>query len=129
MGGRASEKAVTERGSVGKQIFAQVEQLTANGMNKLAAFKQISESTGRAVGTVAANYYRLARQKGAPLRARRGEPGRPPGRPPGRATKGSSRIAVALQALVSAVQEQDEELARLRRENARFAEIRRLLSA
>ena len=127
MGGRMSKKVVSKHGSIGKQIFEQVEQLTANGMKKLPAFKQISESTGRAVGTVAANYYRIARKKGAPLRARRRGPGRPPGRLPGTA-KASSRIAAALEALVSAMKAQEEELTRLRRENARFAQVRRLLS-
>ena len=68
MGGRIGTKA-TQYGTIGKQIYAQVEQLTAQGgMTRLAAFKQIAEASGRQPGTVAANYYRIARQKGAPLR-------------------------------------------------------------
>ena len=125
MGGRMAEKVLTERGSVGKQIFAKVEQLTATGMNKLAAFKRISEASGRAVGTVAANYYRLARQKGTPLRARRR--GRPPGRPPG--SGGTARIGAAIKVIQDLLRQQAETIDRLQRENARFAEIRRLLAS
>ena len=120
-----AEKVLTERGSVGKQIFAQVEQLTATGMNKLAAFKRISEASGRAVGTVAANYYRLARQKGTPLRARRR--GRPPGLPPG--SGGPARIGAAIKVIQDLLRQQAETIDRLQRENARFAEIRRLLAS
>jgi hypothetical protein len=120
-----AEKVLTERGSVGKQIFAKVEQLTATGMNKLAAFKRISEASGRAVGTVAANYYRLARQKGTPLRARRR--GRPPGRPPG--SGGTARIGAAIKVIQDLLRQQAETIDRLQRENARFAEIRRLLAS
>ena len=124
MGGRMTEKVVRERGSVGKQIFAQVEQLTATGMNKLAAFKRISEASGRAVGTVAANYYRLARQKGTPLRARRrGRLGRPPG------SGGASKIGASIKVIQDLLRHQAETIDRLQRENARFAEIRRLLAS
>jgi hypothetical protein len=121
MGGRIGTR-VAPRGTIGKQIFAQVEQLTAGGaMNRLAAFKQISEASGRHPGTVAANYYRIARQKGAPLRARR------PGRPAGTVRNELSRINTALQLVAAALRAQEEELARLRSERAAFMRIRRLL--
>ena len=123
MGGRMGDKNVTQRGAIGQQIFAQVEQLTADGaMKRLAAFKQIAAATGRAEGTVAANYYRIARQKGTPLQKRRR------GRPPGSgAAMSASRAAAALQVIAAAFRAQEQELARLRSDLAAFEKVRRLL--
>jgi hypothetical protein len=92
-------------------------------MNRLAAFKQIAESSGRAVGTVAANYYRIARQTGAPLRARRR------GQPAGTVRNELSRINTALQLVGAALRAPEEELTRLRSERAAFEKVRRLLKA
>ena len=59
------------RGSVGNEIFDQVEKLMADeGLSRTHAFQRLSEKTGRRAGTVAANYYRVARQRGAPLQPR-----------------------------------------------------------
>lgn len=124
MGGRMGDKVVTEYGTIGQQIFKQVEQLTVQGaMNRLAAFKQIAAASGRAPGTVAANYYRVARQKGAPLRTRR------PGRPPGASGNVLSRVTAALQVVATALRAQEEELAKLRGQGAAFEKVRRLLKA
>jgi hypothetical protein len=62
----------TRDGSVGRDTFEQVEALLKQGMNKSDAFKQIAEATGKNSGTVAANYYRVARASGAvkPRKAR-----------------------------------------------------------
>jgi hypothetical protein len=58
-------------GEVGEQIFEQVEKLVAGGMNRTEAFAKISADTGRRAGTVAANYYRVARKRaGGSLRPR-----------------------------------------------------------
>lgn len=124
MGGRMGEKRVAQHGAIGQQIFEQVEQLTAGGaMKRNAAFKQIAEASGRQLGTVSANFYRIARQKGAPLRKRR------VGRPPGSATAvNGSRVAAALQLVASALRAQEEELAKLRGEVAAFAKVRQLLN-
>jgi uncharacterized lipoprotein YmbA len=117
MGGRIGTK-VTQRSTIGTQIFAQVEQLTAGGaMNRLAAFKQISEASGRQPGTVAANYYRIARQKGIPLRSRRWRS----------AASGASRISDVVRVVQQVLQQQAEEIQRLRKETAWFAQVRRLL--
>ncbi len=79
-------------------------------------------SSGRQLGTVAANYYRIARQKGAPLRRRRR------GRPPGSGkSMSASRVIAALQVLGSAFRAQEEELVRLRSDVASFEKVRRLL--
>ena len=50
-------------GEIGEQIFDQVEKLVAGGMNRTEAFAKISADTGRRAGTVAANYYRVARKR------------------------------------------------------------------
>jgi hypothetical protein len=60
-------------GVIGEQIFSQVEKLEKGGMSRTDAFKQISADSGRREGTVAANYYRVARKRaGGSLRPRRG---------------------------------------------------------
>ncbi|HYX84242.1 MAG TPA: hypothetical protein VE777_04665 [Gaiellales bacterium] len=60
-------------GVIGEQIFQQVEQLVKGGLSRTDAFKQISSESGRREGTVAANYYRVARKRaGGSLRPRRG---------------------------------------------------------
>jgi hypothetical protein len=59
-------------GVIGEQIFEQVEKLVKGGMSRTDAFKKISADSGRREGTVAANYYRVARKRaGGPLRPRR----------------------------------------------------------
>jgi hypothetical protein len=59
-------------GVIGEQIFQQVEKLVKGGMTRTDAFKQISSESGRREGTVAANYYRVARKRaGGSLRPRR----------------------------------------------------------
>jgi hypothetical protein len=66
-------------GEIGEQIYDQVEKLVAGGMNRTEAFAKISADSGRRAGTVAANYYRVARKRaGGSLRprAKRGRPAR-----------------------------------------------------
>jgi len=59
-------------GVIGEQIFQQVEKLEKGGMSRTDAFKKISADSGRREGTVAANYYRVARKRaGGSLRPRR----------------------------------------------------------
>ena len=124
MGGRQSRRTVA-RGAIGEQIFAEVEQLTADAkMNRLAAFNDIAKRTGRAAGTVAANYYRVARKRGAPLRARRG---RGPGHASGKG--GIEAVAAAIRRLESLLQAQAQQLAALRKDSKRFEKLRRLLNA
>jgi len=120
----------TERGGIGNQIFDEVERLVASGMNKSQAFSDISARTGRESGTVAANYYRVARQRGAELRPRRRR-----GDGPARRGRGGSggdvqaalaKASAALDELSRAVRQQEHEIARLRAESQGYAEIRRL---
>ena len=59
-------------GVIGEQIYDQVEKLVADGMNRTQAFAEISKQSGRQAGTVAANYYRVARKRaGGSLRKRK----------------------------------------------------------
>src|SRR5262247_640579 len=98
----ARKPRAKKRGGIGQEIFDQVEKMVGEmKIPRLQAFKKLSEKTGRRVGTVAANYYRLARQKGVPLRRKAG---RRRGRPAAAAsggglTGGSASIRRALSAL------------------------------
>jgi hypothetical protein len=78
-------------GEIGEQIFEQVEALVAGGMNRTEAFAKISADSGRRAGTVAANYYRVARKRaGGSLRPRSRRKARG-GRTPAKATTASRR--------------------------------------
>ena len=125
-------KRKKKRGNIGTEIFEQVEKLVADQkIPRLTAFKQLSQKTGRRVGTVAANYYRVARKSGAKLRRRKtGRVGRPAaaGRVGVRGRRSAStRVGQLLQDLITLVRNQEAELERLLRENKRLGEIRRLL--
>jgi hypothetical protein len=52
-------------GEIGEQIFVQVEKLVSEeALKRHEAFQRISQESGRRAGTVAANYYRVARTRG-----------------------------------------------------------------
>lgn len=114
----------SSRGSIGNQIFDEVESLVAGGMNKSQAFADISKRTGREAGTVAANYYRVARQRGAELRPRRRRGAA--GARGGDVQAALAKATAALDELSRAVRQQEQELARLRADSQSFAELRRL---
>ena len=66
------EAPASGRGHIGAEIYDQVEQMLANEkITRTEAFNRLSEQTGRRPGTVAANYYRIARQRGVKLQKRR----------------------------------------------------------
>lgn len=121
------------RGGIAEGIFAEVEQMTAGGaMSKSDAFEAISARTGRRAGTVAANYYRIARKRGAALepRVRRG-PGRPGGpgaRATGDADQVIARLEEALKDLARLVRAQEAELARLREQAEQFDQLKALVA-
>jgi hypothetical protein len=122
MGGRHSRRI---RGGIGEQIFAEVEQLTADGKTKrMEAFKQIASKTGGQPGTVAANYYRIARKRGGPLRARRGT-----GRGITKSKGALEAVVAAIRKLESVLEAQEQEKAALQKDNRRFEKLRRLLRA
>ena len=130
----ARKPRAKKRGGIGQEIFDQVEKMVGEmKIPRLQAFKRLSEKTGRRVGTVAANYYRLARQKGVPLRRRKA--GRRRGRGPAAAAGGAStggsvslrRALSALQEIGNVLRKQEAELARMRSQQDSISAIRRLV--
>ncbi len=123
----AAKKTRAARGSVGSEIFTQVEKLVATEkIGRTEAFRRLAKASGRQAGTVAANYYRVARQRGAKLapRRRRGAGGRTGGS----AQAAMQRVTAALNEVAALVRNLEEEIATLRRENQRMAEIRKLVA-
>jgi hypothetical protein len=116
-------------GVIGEQIFEQVEKLEKGGMSRTDAFKKISADSGRREGTVAANYYRVARKRaGGSLRPRR-RAGRRASTPTPRtrrrapaASSGSGDIDALTRALVQNVQDLAAAM------NAQAAEVKDLRS-
>jgi hypothetical protein len=125
----------TRDGSIGRNTFERVEELLKQGKNKTEAFKVVAADTGKTVGTVSANYYRVARTSGAakprkrraqavPARTRRGRQAAAPSHRrrvsarSGNGAKGVGQIIAQLvatvQALTEAVKEQDAEVRELR---------------
>ena len=132
---KADQPKRTRDGSVGRDTFQQVEALLKRGMNKTEAFKQVADTTGKNSGTVAANYYRVARAKGAvkprkplvkasPTTAKRGRQKtaqsvrRPSNSRSGNNAQGVDQIVGQLvanvQAMTEAVKAQDAEVRELR---------------
>ena len=126
----------TTRGNIGNEIFEQVEKIVADeGLTRTQAFQKLSEQTGRRAGTVAANYYRVARQRGAPLQPRRRRAGaRGPAR--GRRRRAAStgadaalaRATEAIRELEAIVRGQEKELAALREQAAVVDQLQKVLA-
>ncbi len=124
-------------GVIGEQIYDQVEKLVAGGMNRTQAFAEISKESGRQAGTVAANYYRVARKRAGgsvrkpkPARATASR-GRAASRAPRRAAAPSGNIeqiaaqlVANMEALTAALREQDAEVKELR---SRLDGVKKLL--
>lgn len=127
------ENATGGRGRIGQEIFEQVEKLVADeGLSRSQAFQRVSDETGRRPGTVSANYYRVAHQRGATLqpRAPRGSK-RGGGRR--RATDTGAEAALskaqeALRELSDVVRRQEKELGALRQQAAQLDKLRSLVS-
>jgi hypothetical protein len=116
-------------GVIGEQIFEQVEKLAKGGMSRTDAFKKISADSGRREGTVAANYYRVARKRaGGSLRPRRRSGRRPAAAAATRtrrttsASSGGGDIDALTRALVQNVQDLAAAM------NAQAAEVKDLRS-
>jgi hypothetical protein len=122
----AAKKRPAKRGEVGPAIFAQIEKLVATEkIGRTEAFRRLAQKTGRQQGTVAANYYRVARRKGAKLAPRRR---RMIGGRAGSAHGVVQRAAAALEDVAGVIRKLEEQILQLRRENQRMAAIRRLVS-
>jgi hypothetical protein len=123
MAAKATKAKPAKRGNVGTEIFDQVEKLVADQeIGRTEAFRRIAAKSGRQQGTVAANYYRVARQRGAKLAPRRR-------RGTGGVNSGSvmKRALAALDQVTGHFRRLEEEIAALRKENRRLAAIRRLI--
>jgi hypothetical protein len=132
----AEDEPVTTRGNIGNEIFEQVERMVAEeGLTRTQAFQKLSEQTGRRAGTVAANYYRVARQRGAPLQPRRRRGGaRGPARAGGRRRAATGNVDAALARATEAIREleaivrsQERELASLREQAAVVDQLQKVL--
>ncbi len=129
-GASAGDASGATRGGIAEAIFAEVETMTAGGtMSKSDAFEDISKRTGRRAGTVAANYYRIARKRGTTsgTRSRRGRP-----RGSGRGAADVEAVIAALEGavkdLAALVRRQEADLAALRAQTAQFDELKRLIA-
>jgi hypothetical protein len=124
------------RGNIGNEIFDQVEKIMAEeGLSRTSAFQRLSELTGRRAGTVAANYYRVARQRGATLqphapRGSRGAGKRTAKRaaPAGDVDAALARAMESIQELAGLVRGQQRELASLRSQAEVIEKMRTLVS-
>jgi hypothetical protein len=119
-----------KRGSVGAEIFDQIEKIVADQkVSRSAAFRRLGEKTGRRPGTVAANYYRVARQRGVKLRKRARRRSAAAARQRGGRARQPviSRALAALEEAATLLRQHAAEVAELRQENARLGQIRRLV--
>jgi hypothetical protein len=117
-------------GTLAAQTHAAVEDLVgAQGLTKAQAFERLGAESGRRPGTVAAAYYRAARNAAARAGAR--GPGRRAGARARQSGSGGMRALEAardaLQELTELVRLQDRELAQLRAESERYGEIRAII--
>ncbi len=122
-----------KRGGIGAGIFDEVKRMTADGsMTQSDAFKKISERTGRRVGTVAANYYSVARKRkraGLAPRATRGA-GMSAGssKATGDAAAIIARLESATNDLAALLRSQGAELAKLREQSEQFEKLRKWMN-
>ena len=111
------EQPGATRGNIGNEIFEQVEKIISEeGLTRTQAFQRLSERTGRRAGTVAANYYRVARQRGAALQPRAPRGSKSRGGAAGRGASAAAEAALskareALEELSAVVRAQDREIA------------------
>jgi hypothetical protein len=118
----AVKKKRAKRGNVGTEIFEQIEKMmVAEKIGRTEAFRRLAAKSGRQLGTVAANYYRVARQRGAKLAPRRRRGGT------GAMHSVLQRAVAALGDVGSLFRKLEDEIAQLRKENQRFAAIRKLI--
>ncbi len=115
------------RGKIGEQIYAQVNALVgAEEITRTQAFQRIAEERGSRAGTVAANYYRIARIKDG------GRSSRPRGRKAAARTADTdaviARATESINELTALVRSQRRELDRLSEKVAQIDKLRALLA-
>lgn len=124
MAAKAAKTKRAKRGGIGVEIFEQVEKMVAEQqIGRTEAFRRLAAKSGRQQGTVAANYYRIARRRGAKLAPRRR-------RAVGGANSNSvlKRALGALGDVTGLFRKLEAEIVGLRKENMRLAAIRRLIA-
>jgi len=115
-----------KRGAVGEQVFEQVRKLvTGDKVSVTKAFEMLADKTGGNKGTIAANYYRVARKKGLALRPR-GPRAAAAGR--GKASAVLGKAQGVIRELAALIKQQETQIARLQAENSRYGAIRKLIS-
>lgn len=82
---------------VGQEVYERTNALVAEGKTRTEAFEQIAQERGQQPGTVAANFYRVAR-KNAPAKPQRTRAPRRPALAPEPASNGS--MATQLEACI-----------------------------
>ena len=124
MAAKSAKTKRGRRGSIGAEIFDQVEKLVADQqIGRTEAFRRLASKTGRQQGTVAANYYRIARQRGTKLAPRRRR-----GLGAGNSGPVLKRALAALEDVTGLFRKLEDEITSLRKENLRLAAIRRLVA-
>jgi hypothetical protein len=130
--GAGTAPAAATRGNIAENIFAEVEQMTSGGtMNRSEAFEEISKRTGRRAGTVAANYYRIARKRGTVAPRRTRGAGRPAGSGStagGNAAAIIARLEAATKDMADLLRTQEAEIARLREQSEQFEKLRQWMA-
>ena len=125
------------RGNIGNEIFDQVERIMAEeGLSRTSAFQRLSEMTGRRAGTVAENYFRVARQRGATLQPRAPRGSRTAGAkrttrraaPSGDVDAALARATESMRELAGLVRSQQRELTTLRSQADVIDQMRNLVS-
>ena len=125
---QGTKRKQTQPGTtIGEQVFAAVEKLTAGGaMTRSAAFKQVAKERKSTAGTVSVNFYRIANQKGVKLRRRRARSGAAsPGRPassPGRIKALLDQLADPGRMLIPVGDREKQELILVEREGGETRE-------
>jgi len=114
------------RGNIGEQIYARVNDIVGTeGITRTQAFQQVAEERGSRAGTVAANYYRIARNKdGANVRPRTRKPAAAAASDTDAVIK---RATEAINELAGLVRSQRRELDRLSEKVAQIDKLRALL--
>jgi hypothetical protein len=121
------------RGGVAAETYTAVERLTREeGLSRSEAFARLGAESDRRPATVAAAYYRAARQRGQGRAGRAPSTPRRSARPAGRPRAGDAERLLqsaigALTELTDLVRRQQEELLRLRADEERYREIRALI--
>jgi hypothetical protein len=128
IGGTVARKATTRAkvkrdGSVSAAEYGAVEALLSQGRNKKQAFEEVAADSDKNPGTVAANYYRFARQTGK-IKPRRKRATTAPAARNDDVDAIAKDLVASVQALASAMKAQTAEIDEMR---SRLDSLRKVL--